>query len=684
MKSYWVQLWIALAMVPLLPAQSYDFDFNNNGRRVCLAETQVDTDRGEVEIRLLDASDNAQFPTSIYRRPLGVSQPVWETVVLDLPPGTPSYLDRGLPRGQQWEYQLRRRNTWQFRGSSYDAIGYAAAANLVDRTEVQGRMILLVAADVPSAIPEAYAGLKRDLTADGWWVEELVVARASSWDSGAEVLSIRAAIQAIYDQAPADDKPRQLLILGHVPLPRCGAQPIPAPDLHAENRGARGCDAFYADLDGQFTDTLDYDPGNLVDPLLVNRPGDFKWDQDFLPSPVELAFGRVDFADLTDLTADEMSLLGNYLDRLSRYRRVAPGWDMGKRTAFFRGYDNSNDGAFRSLPSISSSAEVVQNYDGGNHPRWVSENGPFQLYLQNQFVPSIEAWRTHGMEATVFTSDQSYWGFGDLPQRQSVYSRIRALLGVESKCLVTWWTTTGLNIFHRAGLGMPLGEALFPIINHAVDRPTLEKPPQDFDSSEWWNRSHFTLYGDPTLRLYQVAPVGDLRIAAGTEAAVLNWSPSPDSNLRGYHVYRSDSEWGPFEKITTTLLTEPQYRDRDYRRGDWYLVKAVALQVTGSGHFFQPSLGQLIQGNFTVGTAAPLAEVELRVYPQPSRTWLTVETPASIRSLSLWTLDGRRVATWPEPPSHPVRLEVAAFPTGIYFLEVQLGEERTYRKIILE
>ena len=129
MKSYWVQLWIALAMVPLLPAQSYDFDFNNNGRRVCLAETQVDTDRGEVEIRLRDASDNAQFPTSIYRRPLGVSQPVWETVVLDLPPGTPSYLDRGLPRGQQWEYHLRRRNTWLFRGSSYSALGYAAAGH---------------------------------------------------------------------------------------------------------------------------------------------------------------------------------------------------------------------------------------------------------------------------------------------------------------------------------------------------------------------------------------------------------------------------------------------------------------------------------------------------------------------------------------------------------------------------
>ncbi len=512
----------------------------------------------------------------------------------------------------------------------------------------------------------------------------MIAARASDWDSGETVSEIRSRIQDLYQDAPMDDKPRQLFILGHVPLPRCGASEVAAPDQHNENKGARGCDAYYADIDGIFTDTATFDPGNLVDPLLVNRPGDYKWDQDFLPSEVELAFGRVDFADLTDLAEEEMDLLRSYLNRLSNYRNVAPGFDMGNRTAFFQGFDNSNDGSYRSLPSVSSAAGVLQNVAGANHPQWVKEQGPFQIYMQNRFVPEIADWENYGMEATVFTSDQSYWGFGDLPQGQSIYSRIRALLGVESKCLVTLWTTTGLNIFHQLGTGMNLGESLLEIINHNRENQKLEKPPQDFDTPQWWNRTHFAYYGDPSLRLYQVAPVVDLKIEAGAIGARLSWSASPDAAIEGYHLYRSASEWGPFEKITATVQTGLSYEDPDYQVGDWYLVKAVAIESTGAGLFYNSSLGRLVQGEFSVATQKPSSNNSLQIFPQPTSDVLFVETDSPWQSLSLSSITGQLLEYWPGSGRARQKLELGHLPAGIYLLAVEQKEGIQYQKIILE
>ncbi len=684
MKRILLYGWLLLSAGPNFFAQQFSFDFANHGRRVCLVETIVNPILGEAEIRFLDAADNTEYSTSVYRRRLNAPGNAWQALALDLPAGTSSYIDRNLGTGQAWEYQVRRKDTWQYAAFTYDAIGYTAGAMLLDRTNPQGQLILLVAEDVVQNLPSEYERLKRELTADGWWVKELIVARASDWDSGETVSEIRSRIQDIYQDAPTDDKPRQLFILGHVALPRCGASEVAAPDQHNENKGARGCDAYYADIDGVFTDTVTFDPGNLVDPLLVNRPGDYKWDQDFLPSEVELAFGRVDFADLTDLAGEEMDLLRSYLNRLSNYRNVAPGFDMGNRTAFFQGFDNSNDGSYRSLPNISGAAGVLQNVAGANHPQWVKEQGPFQMYMQNRSVPEVVDWETYGMEATVFSSDQSYWGFGDLPQGQSVYSRIRALLGVESKCLVTLWTTTGLNIFHQLGTGMNLGESLREIINHNRENQKLEKPPQDFDTPQWWNRTHFAYYGDPSLRLYQVAPVADLKIEAGAIGARLSWSASPDAAIEGYHLYRSASEWGPFEKITATVQTGLSYEDPDYQVGDWYLVKAVAIESTGAGLFYNPSLGRLIQGQFSVTTHNLSSINSFKIFPQPTSDHLFVETDAPWQSLSLSSITGQLLEYWPGSGRTRQKLELGHYPAGIYLLTIEQKEGLQYQKIILE
>ena len=57
----------------------------------------------------------------------------------------------------------------------------------------------------------------------------------------------------------------------------------------------------------------------------------------------------------------------------------------------------------------------------------------------------------------------------------------------------------------------------------------------------------------------------------------LSWSISPETDLAGYHVYRSEQEETRGELVTPDLLLSPAYRDNSVQAGHryWYRVTAV-------------------------------------------------------------------------------------------------------------
>jgi len=72
--------------------------------------------------------------------------------------------------------------------------------------------------------------LKKELTRDGWFVNELTVAPGDSdFNDGAVVLNVKSEINDIYNASSDDDKPKVLFILGQIPLPRSG-KGLQAPD----------------------------------------------------------------------------------------------------------------------------------------------------------------------------------------------------------------------------------------------------------------------------------------------------------------------------------------------------------------------------------------------------------------------------------------------------------------------
>lgn len=633
----------------------------------------------EVKIIFLDSLSNTSEPLFVSRRQLGTT--VWTNVASSLPAGTGHWIDTNVSQGQTWEYQVKRFNTWNYGGLDYDATGYTIGSLLSDNTNYKGQMILLVADDIPVSLAMKYIRLKKEITADGWFVNELIVPKANNWDSGNEVVTIKNQINSIYNAAPISDKPKLLFILGHVPLPRSGSTSVTAPDDHNENKGARGFDGYYVDINGAYTDTATYNPAGLATPLSINLPGDYKWDQDFFPSDIELAFGRVDFSDITDLPLSEMQMIENYLDRLSAYRNVISNHDMGDKSAFYYGYDNSNDGSFRSLPNISKPNQVYENYTGPNHNQWVQTNGSFKIYMQNLSVPEISDWQTYGMNATVYTSDQSYWGFGDVPQPAGVYSRIRALLGVDTKCLITLWTTTGVNIFHQACMGQPY--AMKEIMNHNQTNQYLEKPQQDYDTQEWWNRTHFAFYGDPTINLYQIQPPSNLTLTEINGNAQLNWISSNDTNVMGYHVYESDSEFGIYNRVTTSVVSGNSYTLNSYQNGNWYIVKAVKVIESGCGKFLHSSIGASIQGNLVLSITDLNLLNNLVVYPNPSKDIFYVKSQTEITTYKIITANGVEIKNeFVNKMNFP--LNISKLPNGIYLIQFTMLDGVIYNKKIIK
>ena len=102
---------------------------------------------------------------------------------------------------------------------------------------------------------------------------------------------------------------------------------------------------------------------------------------------------------------------------------------------------------------------------------------------------------------------------------------------------------------------------------------------------------HIALMGDPTRRLHPVGPPGDVSASGVAGAVQVTWSASSDNTL-GYHVYRSTDPNGPYTRLTGSLVSGTRFTDVSAAAGAYtYMVRAVKLEVSPSGSYYNPSQG---------------------------------------------------------------------------------------------
>src|SRR5437764_5127162 len=93
--------------------------------------------------------------------------------------------------------------------------------------------------------------------------------------------------------------------------------------------------------------------------------------------------------------------------------------------------------------------------------------------------------------------------------------------------------------------------------------------------------------GDPTLRLHVVAPPSALSAVTNGSAVTLTWNPSVESVL-GYHVYRINADQS-VTRVTSSPLTGTTYTDANGTGAANYMVRAMNLESSGSGSYFNLS-----------------------------------------------------------------------------------------------
>jgi hypothetical protein len=513
----------------------------------------------------------------------------WGTGVT-LPGTATSYVDSSVVVGTAYEYQIVKVT------SQYTGYGYIYAGINVPMVDNRGKLLLVVDSTYAADLTNELSQLRQDLVGDGWTVIRLDVGRNDP------VTSVKDKIKAQYTADPANVK--SVLLFGHVPVPYSGDI---VPDGHVPNhQGAWPCDGYYGDMDGTWTDTTVNDSG-ADDARNHNVPGDGKFDQSTFPAPIKLMVGRVDLANLpgelwyggpTTLPG-ELDLLRNYLNKDHRYRTKQFSLPQRAIVGDFIGTRNGEAFAassYRNFAPFFGAANVTNVQTQG---AWTPllKNTPF-LWAYGCGAGSLASVAglgnsdsyndvttpelyTNDIKA-VFTMFFGSW-LGDWDGKDDI---MRAALALPSYGLASVWSGRPHWFVQHMGLGETIGFGARLTQNNGANGLYQNQ------INTAAGQIHVALMGDPTLRLHVVAPPANLTAATHGNAVALTWLPSHDSVV-GYHVYRANSD-GSFTRLTSTPISTTKFNDESGSAGSNYMVRAVSLQTSSSGSYFNPSVGTFL------------------------------------------------------------------------------------------
>jgi hypothetical protein len=203
----------------------------------------------------------------------------------------------------------------------------------------------------------------------------------------------------------------------------------------------------------------------------------------------------------------------------------------------------------------------------------------------------------------------------------------RTVLATKSLGLTCSWSGRPHWFYHHMGLGEPIGySARIAMNNNGLYQNQVNSQARGV---------HIALMGDPTLRMHQVAPPANVTASGNT----VTWDASTES-VAGYHVYRAASPEGPFTRLTTSLVTGTSFTDSNASSPATYMVRAVKLENTPTGTYFNPSQG-ILSTTTTSNAAAP----KLSVAKAQSGGLLLTWTSQAGKSYRVQTKDAK-TGTW--------------------------------------
>ncbi|MEY2408128.1 MAG: hypothetical protein QOF48_798 [Verrucomicrobiota bacterium] len=510
------------------------------------------------------------------------------------------YRDTNVVPGQRYEYKIDP--TGVRSGIPTNALWLLSGID-VPPVEYRGKAIVLVDQTLGAALALPLAQLQMDLVGDGWEVITNFVPRhndTNPTDNAAHIAAIKTFITSTYRADPTNTK--AVFILGHVAIPYSGFE---ATDGHSDendsHRGAWPADAFYGDIDGNWTDNLSYSKyGHPRHEENTNAIGDGKWDQDEIPAngagvaAIELAVGRVDFAKMPVFTSHppsgvtavaEVELLKRYLDKDHRFRIAAmPFRDRTLACDEFT--------PIYHYPDLNLWANAVRNGTRvfGFAAGTLIETDLFTNRLSAYWGLLSSTGEPHGVgyydrrhysESLAFDSNEPpvivYLLSGSwFPDWNLTNNILRACLATPNYGLLAMSSLGVQWRFESLAMGDTFGDCLMRTVNHSgrlIPR-------------------HVALLGDPTLRHKFLQPPRDLTAATNLSGQLtLTWSGSSDPGVQ-YVVYRATAMTNRFSRLTAVPSSSSRFSDDSPSGGaKIYQVRSLARTVTASGSYLNFSEG---------------------------------------------------------------------------------------------
>jgi len=559
-----------------------------------------------------------------------------------LPGTSTTYVDNHVVVGTGYEYQIIKT------AHQYTGYGYVYAGINVPLTEDRGKLLLVVDSTYAANLANELNQLQQDLSGDGWTVIRNDVSRYTS------PMNVRNLIQAEYKADPA--RVQAVFLFGHIPVAYSGDI---VPDGHIpDHQGAWPCDGFYGDIDGIWTDNTVNDT-SASDARTRNVPGDGKFDQSTFPAPIKLMVGRVDLANLPGRLSlngaatfpSELELLRNYLNKDHKFRMKQ--FDLPRR-AYVGDYFGLRDGeAF-----AASGWRNFASFFGASNVTDLPEKGTWISTLNNH----ASLW-AYGCGAGSFTSIGGLGnsnGYHDGTTTETVQNDLKAaflllfgswlgdwdseddilrsVLALPSYGLTAAWSGRPHWFLHHMALGEPIGYGTRLTQNNGTSGLYQN------EVNSCAGQIHVALMGDPTLRMHVVAPPANLLATSEADGVSLSWTPSSEPVI-GYHVYRASDTNTSFTRLTTEPVTTLAYRDQPRSTIANYMVRAVKLETSGSGTYYNLSQGAFLNAatfreivssttnspvvlSDTHGSAAVNSTSAVRA-AGPAQSWVDGPSPAS-------------------------------------------------------
>ncbi|WP_309397045.1 Ig-like domain-containing protein [Cerasicoccus maritimus] len=495
--------------------------------------------------------------------------------------------------------------------------GYLTAGIGVDEAGPRGTLILVIAENIIVGNEDRLKTLLEDLVGDGWKVRTILTPvyddKAFNFESNAclgiysydYTRELRNQIRDIYNEDPAGTK--MLYFLGHTPTAQTGLQ-MSHPDGHG-SRSAYVTDYFYADMDGVWSDSKFSNASlSTSDELtLPNVPGDGIYDPNTMPSTLELAHGRVDpfNSNGVDSVLGETHAVtvAGYLDKAHHYKHYEPFGPVGSEVLIGRrtalrynggGQQGNVCTAMQFLGMVGlGNALDYHNTSGLSDYEYITANGPFLYYGQNSSSPPSGDTELYGLAAHRF-SMQSWWGdwFANESSRINLFR--------PENMTMTWsyggrWDSQ--YHLHLLGMGKTFGEAFQLSQNYEFNEYFTGSSTPSFESREYLRN----LVGDPSLRLFPVAPAQSPTATRNGSSVDLAWSaPVELSEFVEYRIYRATSLLSDFALIATGVTATTFTDDSPLVGSNVYMIQAVHEVASGGGTFFTNAQGVFASVGLTI------------------------------------------------------------------------------------